>query len=144
MAQAKLKTKKNKKSVAAFLNGVKNPIRKRDAKTMLAMMKAITKQKPTMWGSGIVGFGNYHYQYEATGREGDWFATGFSPRTQNTTIYIMPGYSFPAHKALLGKLGPHKLGKSCLYITDLQKVHLPTLRTLIARGYRYMQKKYKK
>lgn len=138
---AELKTKKNKASVSVFLNSIKDPERKKDSKTTLKIMKEATGEKPTMWGSAIVGFGTYHYTY-ASGREGDWMITGFSPRKQNLTIYIMPGYSFPEYKKLLKDLGPHTLGKSCLYIKRLSDIHLPTLKKIIKRGYTDMKKKY--
>ena len=141
MSKTELKTKKNRASVSAFLGSVKDPQRKKDAKTVLSLMKEVTKEKPTMWGSSIVGFGGYHYKY-ASGREGDWMITGFSPRKQDLTIYIMLGYALPEYKSLLKNLGPHKLGKSCLYIKRLDDIHIPTLKKLIARGYRDMKKKY--
>ncbi|MAZ40752.1 hypothetical protein CL654_01370 [bacterium] len=140
--KVELKTKKNKASVSGFLNKIKDPEKKKDAKKIVSIMKEVTKEKPTMWGSSIVGFGNYHFKY-ASGREGDWMITGFSPRSQNLTVYIMPGYSFPEYKALLKKLGPHKLGKSCLYIKRLDDIHIPTLKKLIARGYKDMKTEYK-
>jgi hypothetical protein len=100
-------------------------------------MKQVTKAEPRMWGSSIVGFGSYHYKYES-GREGDWFVTGFSPRKQNLTLYIMPG--FESYGGLLGKLGKHKTGKSCLYVNTLEDVHLPTLKALIRQSVKHMNK----
>ena len=141
MAKAKLKTQKNTRSVSDFLNKIPDPQKRKDAKTILKLMKEVTKEKPVMWGTSIVGFGDYHYKY-ASGREGDWMITGFSPRKQNLTVYIMPGYSFPEYKELLKKLGPHSLGRSCLYIKHLDDIHLPTLKKLIAQGYRDMKAKY--
>ncbi len=90
-----------------------------------------------MWGSSIVGFGNYHYKYES-GREGDWFLTGFSPRKQNLTLYIMPG--FAQYDELMKKLGKHKTGKSCLYIKSLEDINLPTLKQLIQQSVKHMTK----
>ena len=136
-----LKTKKNNASVSGFINSVKDPIRKRDAKRALALMKEVTKEKPKMWGSSIIGFGEYSY-IRSDKKEFNWMLTGFSPRAANTTIYIMPGYAFPGMKALLKKLGPHSLGKSCLYIKDLDDVHLPTLKKIVKQGYTDMKKKY--
>ena len=137
----KLKTTKNKASVAKFLNNVKDPERKKDAKELFKIMKEVTKEKPVMWGTSIVGFGEYHY-VRSDKKEFNWMITGFSPRKQNLTVYIMPGYSFPEYKKLLKDLGPHKLGKSCLYINRLSDVHIPTLKKLIKRGYTDMKKKY--
>ncbi|PCI30061.1 hypothetical protein COB55_00700 [Candidatus Wolfebacteria bacterium] len=135
MAKAKLKTTKNKASVAEFLNGITDPEKKRDAKKVLALMKEVTKEKPMMWGENIVGFGEYHYKY-ASGREGDFLMTGFAPRAHGLSIYIMPGYTFPEQQKLLKKLGPHTIGKSCLLIKHLNDIHLPTLKKIIEKGYR--------
>lgn len=137
---AELKTKPNKKSVADYIKHVDEK-RRDDAQTLLSLFKEVTKEKPVMWGSSIVGFGTYHYKY-ASGREGDFMRTGFSVRAQNLTIYIMPGYTFPKYKALLKKLGPHSLGKSCLYIKRLSDIHLPTLKKLIRESLKDMKKHY--
>lgn len=99
------KTKKTKQSVSAFINTLKNEEQKRNARELVKMMKDITGKRPVMWGSSIVGFGTYHYKYKS-GREGDWPITGFSPRKNTLSIYIMPG--FKEYDALLKKLGPHK------------------------------------
>jgi len=98
-------------------------------------MKEATQAEPLMWGDAIVGFGNYHYRY-ASGREGDWFLTGFSPRKQNLTLYIMSG--FEQYDTLLGKLGKHSTSKSCLYIKRLDDIDLPTLSDLVRRSVEHM------
>ena len=90
---------------------------------------------PAMWGSNIVGFGSYHYVY-ASGREGDWPLTAFSPRKQNITLYIVAG--FEQYEGLLAKLGRHSCGKSCLYIKRLSDVHVPTLKKLVTASVRHM------
>jgi hypothetical protein len=141
MANTKLKTSKNNSSVSGFLNSVEDRTRRKDAKAMLSLMADITGEKPAMWGDSIVGFGNYHYR-STSGREGDFLITGFSPRVQSLTLYIMPGYSLSSYQELLAKLGPHSTGKSCLYIKKLDDIHLPTLKKLITRGYRDMKKRY--
>ncbi len=92
-----------------------------------------------MWGSSIIGFGEYHYTYPS-GQTGDWMATGFSPRKNALTIYIMPGYA--DYGALLKKLGPHKLGKSCLYIKRLSDIDTTILEKLVKRGITDLKKKY--
>jgi Domain of unknown function (DU1801) len=132
---ADLKTRPNKSSVERFLRGVKDGQRRNDARTLLRLMQEATGAAPQMWGDSIVGFGRYHYKYES-GREGEWFLTGFSPRKQNLTLYIMPG--FERYGALLKKLGKHKTGRSCLYVNALSDVHLPTLKTLIRRSVKVM------
>jgi hypothetical protein len=98
-------------------------------------MKAATKSEPVMWGDSIVGFGSSHYVY-ASGREGDWMLTTFSPRKQNITLYFMTG--FERYEELLAKLGKHSLGKGCLYIKRLSDVHRPTLEKLIQESVKQM------
>lgn len=128
---AELKTKKNTSSVKAFIQSVKDTQMREDCEKVTALMKTITKAEPKMWGASIVGFGEYHYKY-ASGREGDWFLCGFSPRKQALTLYIMSGLE--QHPELLTKLGKHKTGKSCLYIKRLGDVDLNVLKSLIQQG----------
>lgn len=125
---AELKTKPTDDNVEAFLAAIDNDARRQDCVTVMALMKEITGAEPKMWGPSIVGFGTYHYKY-ASGREGDWFLTGFSPRKQNLTLYIMAG--FVNYEEWLGKLGKHTTGKSCLYIKKLVDIDLTVLRQLI-------------
>lgn len=136
--KADLKTKPTAKSVTAFINAVEHEKRKRDAKTLLAMMKRITGEKPKMWGPSIIGFGNYHYVYE-TGREGDMMQVGFSPRKANLVLYVLGS---PNDAALLKKLGKHKRGKSCLYISKLDDIDLAVLERLIAQSYKTTSKSW--
>jgi len=130
---AELKTKKNNSSVDKFIESIPDFDTRNDCWTLLNMMKQITKAEPQMWGESIIGFGNYHYKYES-GREGDWFITGFSPRKQNLTLYVMTG--FGEYELLLKKLGKHKTGKSCLYIHKLDDVDLNVLKELITKSYK--------
>ena len=125
---AEMKTKPTDQSVAEFLNEVSDEERRADCFQVAKIMEEITGEKPKMWGPSIVGFGSYHYKY-ASGREGDWPITGFSPRKKDLTLYLMMGYE--KHKDLLEKLGKHSGGKSCLYINRLSDVHVPTLKKLI-------------
>jgi hypothetical protein len=104
-------------------------------------MAKATRDPGTMWGSSIVGFGEYHYVYES-GREGDWFLVGFSPRKRDLTLYIMPG--FDAYEELLGQLGKHKTGKSCLYINKLADVDVKVLSKLVRESVSHMKAKYKR
>ncbi|MCH8981682.1 DUF1801 domain-containing protein [candidate division KSB1 bacterium] len=134
---AELKTKPNEQSVEAFLNSVEDEKKRQDCLTILEIMKQITKAEPQMWGTSMVGFGTYHYKYES-GREGDWFVAGFSPRKQNLTLYIMAGFS--RYDELLSKLGKFKTGKSCLYIKKIEDVDLPTLKELITQSVSYVSK----
>lgn len=123
-----LKTKKNDADVEKFLDSVENDKRRKDSLVVLNLMREVTGEEASMWGSSIVGFGSYHYKY-ASGREGDWFLSGFSPRKQNLTVYIMDGFS--NYDELLGRLGKHKTGKSCLYINKLEDIDQDVLRQLV-------------
>lgn len=135
---ADLKTKKNAASVADFLAGV--PEQKRlDCEKVIAMMRKATGSEPSMWGGSIVGFGHYHYVYES-GREGDWFLCGFSPRKQALTLYIMDG--FGKYDELMQQLGKFKTGKSCLYVKSLADIDTSVLDKLIRESVRHMRKKY--
>ena len=136
---AELKTRKNNASVAAFLNAIEDRQKRADLKRISAMMREATGSRARMWGTSIVGFGSYHYKY-ASGREGDWMLVGFSPRKQNLTLYIMPG--FKTFDSLMAKLGKFKTGKSCLYIKRLDDVDESVLRKLIVGSVKYMRTKY--
>lgn len=128
-----------KLSVTAFLNGIEDKQKRTDAKKVSAMMRRITGSRAKMWGSSIVGFGEYHYKYDS-GREGDSMITGFSPRKQALSIYIMAGFS--SYDSLLKKLGKYKTGKSCLYVKKLADVDEKVLEQLVTKSVQYMRKKY--
>ena len=136
---AEPKTKKNRKSVEKFLDGVESEQRREDCFTVLELMQKVTGCKPAMWGDSLVGFGSYHYK-NASGREGEWFVTGFSPRKQDLTLYIMSGFSKQGE--LMEKLGKFKTGKACLYIKKLEDIHLPTLRKLVKESVVHLKKQY--
>ena len=126
---AELKTKVTRASVEKFLEGIKDEKKREDCFQLLKIMKKATKAEPKMWGTSIIGFGDYHYVY-ASGREGDWFLTGFSPRAQNLTLYMMGGFD----ASTLKKLGKYKTGKGCLYINKLEDVDLKVLNELIVKS----------
>jgi len=132
---AELKTKKNDQSVTDFLQAVPEEHKRKDSFAILELMKEVTGQEPKMWGDSIIGFGTYHYKY-ASGREGEWFVTGFSPRKQNLTLYIMSG--FDEYDELMKKLGKYKTGKACLYINKLEDVDLSVMKELIQKSVAYM------
>lgn len=136
---AELKTKPTDNSVEAFLNSIEDAKKREDSFAILNLMKEITQSEPKMWGSSMIGFGNYHYKYES-GREGDWFLTGFSPRKQNLTLYIMAG--FDRYDELMAKLGKYKTGKSCLYIKKLDDIDPEVLRELIQQSVEHVSSKY--
>lgn len=125
---AEAKTLPTDEPVADFLARVADPKRRADCDTVLAMMRRATGVEPVMWGTGIVGFGRYRYTY-ASGRSGEWPVIGFSPRKNDLTLYLMPG--FEGQQDLLAKLGKHKTSVSCLYLKRLADVDLPTLEQLV-------------
>jgi len=134
------KTKARSAEATAFIDAQTNEQHRHDGVALLSLLEEITGEKPQMWGASMVGFGSYHYKYDS-GREGDMFITGFAPRKQNLTIYIMSG--FEQHAELMKKLGKYKLGKSCLYIKKLEDIDLGVLRKLIKESVKYMKNKYK-
>ena len=133
---AELKTKLNDASVDEFLESVKDEQTRADCYQILDMMQKASKAAPKMWGTSIIGFGDYHYKYES-GRENDWFLAGFSPRKQNLTLYLMGGFEGQAE--LLGQLGKHSLGKGCLYIKKLEEVDTKVLKKLISSSVKQMK-----
>ena len=133
------KTKPTEVSVESFLNAVEDESKRNDSFAILNIMKEITGEEPVMWGPSIVGFGNYHYKY-ASGTEGDWMLTGFSPRKQALTVYIMAGFS--KYDELMSKLGKYKIGKSCLYIKRLSDVDEAVLRELVKSSIEAVKKRY--
>jgi hypothetical protein len=130
-----LKTRPTDQDGSAFLTQIDNPHKRADSQALLELMQRVTGQPPVMWGDSIVGFGRYHYQY-ASDREGDWFLTGFSPRAQYLTLYIMSG--FDPYDSLLTKLGKYKTGKSCLYIKRLSDIDLDILEALVRASVEHM------
>ena len=133
---AELKTKPTNASVEEFLNQVPDDARREDCFKVAKMMEEITGEKPKMWGPSIVGFGSYHYKY-ASGQEGDWPIAAFSPRKQDLTLYLLPGFAESGE--LLKQLGKHRTGVSCLYIKRLSDVHVPTLKKLIRDSVKRMK-----
>ncbi len=131
------KTQKTGASVEDFIESVENKRRREDGFTLLQVMKEITGEEPEMWGPSIIGFGDYHYKYES-GREGDIFLAGFSPRKQSLSLYIMDG--FKEYDSLLGALGKHRKGASCLYINKLADVDMNILRKLIEKSVEQARK----
>ncbi len=138
MANAELKTKATTASVEAFLESIGDERRQKDCRSVLEIMKSATGAAPKMWGTSVVGFGDYHYKYES-GRENDWFMTGFSPRKDSLTLYFMTGIELYA--AILKDLGKHKIGKGCLYIKSLDDVDEKVLRRLVETSVKDLEKK---
>jgi len=126
---AELKTQRNDGDVRAFLESVAHKKRREDSLVLLDVFTEVTGEEAKMWGDSIVGFGHYHYKSERSSQEGDWMRTGFSPRKQSLSLYIMPGFN--KYESLMGNLGKHKTGKSCLYINKLEDVDMTVLKELI-------------
>jgi hypothetical protein len=137
---AELKTKQNEASVKEFLKQIPDKEKREDCLAIAKIMEEATGAKPKMWGSSIVGYGTWHYK-GASGREGDWMETGFSPRKNELTIYTIVG--FEQHRELMEQLGKHKTGKGCLYIKRLDDIHVPTLKKLIKRSVKELRDRAK-
>jgi hypothetical protein len=133
------KTRKTGASVAEFLNRIDDPRRRADCRRVAKMMRDATGKRAAMWGDSIVGFGRYTYHY-ASGRSGEWPIVGFSPRKNDLTLYIMPGFS--TYDRLLEKLGKHRTGKSCLYLKRLADVDEAVLEELVKASVEAMRAKY--
>lgn len=136
---AELKTRPTKASVTAFINEIDDPQKRADAKRVAAMMRRATGARAKMWGASIVGYGSYRYANTA-GKDFEWMLTGFSPRKQALTVYIMSGFS--SFDALMKRLGTYKTGKSCLYIKRLSDVDEGVLEKLIAQSVKLMETRY--
>jgi hypothetical protein len=133
---AELKTQRSDDDVDEFLDGIDDDQKREDAHRIRAMMAELTGDPGAMWGESIVGFGSYRYRY-SNGREGEWFKTGFAPRKQNLTLYVMAG--FESYGDLLSRLGKHSTGKSCLYVKRLANVDEAVLRELIAASVEHIE-----
>jgi hypothetical protein len=136
---AEQKTKPTGASVTAFIAGIPDPEKRKEIKKVGAMMRRATGARPKLWGTSIVGYGRYHYEY-ASGRSGDWMLTGYSPRKQALTVYIMTG--FEPFAGLMDRLGTYKTGKSCLYIKRLADIDETVLESLIAQSVALMRERY--
>lgn len=134
-----IKTTVNDASVEDFINKVSDEVKKKDSFALLKLFSKVTGEKPKMWGSSIIGFGQYHYKSDRSTQEGDWPLTGFSPRKQNLTLYIMPGFS--DYTDLLKDLGKHKTSVGCLYINKLADVDIAILEKLISKSFKAMKQK---
>lgn len=133
-----LKTQENDASVPDYLATVSDQ-RRMECETVMSIMRRVTGEKPKMWGNSIIGFGRYRYE-NTKGKEFRWMLTGIAPRKSSLTVYIMPG--FEPFADLMDGLGPHKIGKSCLYITRLEKMDLKVLENLIGQSVEVMRDRY--
>jgi hypothetical protein len=139
MANAENKTKPTAVSVADFLAAVEPEAKRTDAMALDALFRRVTGWQPAMWGPSMIGYGSYHYRYDS-GREGDAMATGFSPRKPETVVYINTGYENEG--PLLARLGPHRIGKSCLYLKRMADIDQGVLEELIRGGIAALSERY--
>lgn len=128
-----IKTRVNDDSVEEFINAVADDTKRKDSFTILEMYKKATGEQPKMWGTSIIGFGQYHYKSERSRQEGDWPLAGFSPRKQSLTLYVMS--DLEDYSDLLKDLGKYKTSKACLYINKLADVDTKILEKLIKQSY---------
>ena len=136
---AEPKTKATRASVDNYLDAIGDELRREDCRTLVKLMRRVTKEPPVMWGASIVGFGSYHYRY-ASGHEGDSCLAGFSSRKGDISIYVTAG--FEGQEPLLAKLGKHKAGKVCLYVKRLADVDLELLESLVEGSVAEMRRRY--
>jgi hypothetical protein len=125
---AEIKTKPTSQSVTGFIDSVPNEQKRKDSYVILKLMEKATKEKPKIWGSSIIGFGDVRYKSPSSGREVDWFKIGFSPRKANLTIYLI---DLKRHADSLPGLGKHKTGGGCLYINKLEDIDMKVLEKMI-------------
>lgn len=136
---AQNKTTATKLSTKVFVDGIEDLQKRKDCRALMKLMARLTGNRAKMWGTNIVGYGSYHYRY-ASGREGDFFLMGFSPRKQALTIYVVAGFSkFPK---LMAKLGKYKTGKSCLYVKRLEEIDFNVLEKLLTASRDYLRSTY--
>lgn len=136
---AQNKTQPTKVKVSEFIAGIEDKVKRADCRELMKLMSAVTGNRAKMWGPSIVGYGKYHYKYES-GREGDFFLTGFSPRKQALSIYIVSGFNI--NPGLMEKLGKYKTGKSCLYVKKLDDIDRAVLGQLVEESVAHIRKKY--
>lgn len=129
-----MKTKPTAASIPDFLAAIPDELKREDTRTIIAWMTEATGEAPVLWGPSILGFGHTHYKYES-GREGDWFEIGFSPRKANITFYLKSGYA--RYPELIARLGKHKIGGSCLHIKRLSDIDPEVLKEMITEAAAY-------
>lgn len=136
---AQNKTRPTSESVRAFIDSVTHPVRQSDARSLVSLMHEVSGAQAEMWGPSIVGFGRYHYRYES-GREGDSFRIGFSPRKANLSLYLMA--DFDELSSILARLGKFKRACACLYVNTLADVDMEALRALCVGAWAEMARRY--
>lgn len=125
---AVIKTQENSASVTDFIDGLADEQKRKDSYVVLKMMEKATREKPKMWGSSMIGFGNVRYKSPASGREVDWFKIGFSPRKANLSLHLI---DLQRHADAFTKLGKYKTGGGCIYINKLDDIDIKVLEKMI-------------
>lgn len=133
------KTRPTHASADDFLAAISNEERREDCQVIRRIMEKVTGEPAVIWGTSIVGFGQYHYRYES-GREGDWAVTGFSPRTNDVSVHLLA--AGPDQAGLLARLGRYRMGKSCLYIRKRSDIDLGVLEQLISDSVSEVRRRY--
>ena len=133
---AEIKTKETDSSVGDFINNISVEEKRKDCFILIELMQKATKEKPKMWGTSIIGFGNLIYKSPATDREVEWFKIGFSPRKANITIYLL---DMKSQADALKKLGKHKIGGGCLYINKLEDIDIKVLEGMMKAALKRKQ-----
>jgi Domain of unknown function (DU1801) len=139
MAKNDNKTQMTEVKASNYLPTIADEGQRADCITLDKMIQEVTGRKPKMWGKEMVGYGCYHYVGKS-GREGDWFKTGFAPRKNQLSIYCIGG--FDNHQGILDRLGKHKLGKGCLYVKNLDVIDKEVLKELLAANISLMDQQY--
>ena len=133
---AKTKTKETNVSVRDFIESYAgSDLKKSDSYRLIELISEWSGFEPKLWGTSIIGFGTYHYQYES-GHEGDAPLVGFSPRKSAISLYV---YSpIPAQETILGKLGKFKIGKACIYVKKLSDINTDILKIMVRSTIAYL------
>ncbi len=140
---AEAKTKPTRVTLTSYLATIDDAERRKDCKTLAAIMSRVTGCRPVIWGPSIVGFDSYHYKYPS-GHEGDSCVVGFSSRKGDISVYLMGVLQDPGAKPLLARLGKHKAGKGCLYVRRLSEIDVAVLEQLVTRAVAYIRSTYGK
>lgn len=133
------RTRPTEQSVAEYVENLPDERRREESGRLIEIMQRATGSEPVLWGSSIIGFGRYRYTYDS-GRSGEWALVGFAPRKGKLSIYLMDG--FEGREELLEELGPHSTGKSCLYVTRLERVDEQVLERLVEASVAAMRRRY--
>lgn len=136
---AELKTRATDASIDDYIDSRATEEQKADCKALMTMLRRVTREKPTMWGPSIVGYGTYKYTYDS-GRTGEMCRTGFAIRGRDLVVYLLAGGK--EQQTLLAKIGKHKMGKSCLYFRRLADIDMKILERLVVDSLAQLKSRY--